>query len=527
MPQDLPAAEPAGAGPIAAPRSGPGTSYAWYALGVLVLVYILNFIDRQLLTILAPEMKRDLGITDAQFGFLYGTAFGVFYSVFGIALGKLADRWSRTRLLALGLATWSAMTALCGLAGNFAQLGAARVGVGVGEATAGPCGLSLLSDLFPPQRRATAIAIYTSGIYLGGGVALSLGTGLAHAWEQAWPAGARPLGLMGWQAAFLGLGLPGLIMAGWVASLIEPRRGRFETTAMAADPSPAQAFAAFGHDVMTILPPFTLIAAARRGAAGLIANLLAIVLIVPVAFALARLVGDPVQWIVLGTGVYAVVSWAQTMRVDDPAGFAQIWRNPALLGVIVGYGLICAIAYSASAFGPSYAMRTFHAAPAQVALIVGGGAAAGGALGTIAGGWLGDRLSRGVYHSRRVLVVIAMLVASLVPQAVIMTTHSLTVFYAGIFPMWFLVSATLGSSAGTVVNIVPARLRGTASATFFLGASLLGLSLGPYAAGRISQATHSLWTGMVTVNAVVPFSLLALALAWQKLDRKERKPGRA
>jgi MFS family permease len=525
MPQDLSAAERGAADGVDAARSGPGAGYAWYALVVLVLVYLLNFIDRQLLTILAPDMKRDLGISDAQFGFLYGTAFGVFYSVFGIPLGKLADRWSRTRLLALGLATWSAMTALCGLSGNFAQLGAARVGVGVGEATAGPCGLSLLSDLFPPRRRATAIAIYTSGIYLGGGFALSLGTGMAHAWDHAWAGGARPLGLMGWQAAFLGLGLPGLAMAAWVSSLIEPRRGRFETTALPADPAPAQAFGAFGRDIMAILPPFTLIAAARRGTAGLIANLIAIALIVPVATGLTLLVGDPVQWIVLGTGVYAVASWAQAMRHEDPEGFARIWRNPPLLGVIVGYGLICAIAYSASAFGPSYAMLTYHAPAAQVALIVGGGGAAGGALGTVTGGWLGDRLSGGIYHSRRVLVTMAMLVLSLLPQGVIMLTHSLTVFYWGIFPMWFLISATLGSSAGTVVNVVPARLRGTASASYFLGASMLGLSLGPYAAGRISQATHSLWTGMVTINAVVPFSLLALAMAWQQLARKERHAG--
>jgi MFS family permease len=501
---------------------GPGAGYAWYALVVLVLVYTLNFIDRQLLTILAPDIKHDLGITDAQFGFLYGTAFGVFYSVFGIPLGKLADRWSRKRLLALGLATWSAMTALSGMAGNFTQLGAARIGVGVGEATAGPCGFSLLSDLFPPRRRATVIAIYTSGIYLGGGLALSLGTGLAHAWDHAFAGGVRPLGLAGWQAAFLGLGLPGLVMAVWVASLREPRRGRFETTALVADPSPAEAFAAFGRDVMAIVPPFTLVAAARRGMAGLRANLMALLLVAIVATGLTLVLGDRVQWIVLGTGVYAVVSWAQSMRHDDPAGFALIWRNPALIGVNVGYGLSCALSYSASAFGPLYAINTFHAPPAQVALFVGGGAAAGGALGTVAGGWLGDWLSGGHHHARRVAVVMVMMVLAMIPEGVMMTTRSVTVFYAGVFPLWFLLSATLGSSAGTVVNVVPPRLRATASASFFLCASMLGLSLGPYMAGRISLATHSLWTGMIAIVAVVPVALLALGYAWRHLARQER-----
>jgi MFS family permease len=502
--------------------AGPGPAYAWYALVVLVLVYVLNFIDRQLLTILAPDIKHDLGISDAQFGFLYGTAFGVFYSVFGIPLGKLADRWSRKRLLALGLATWSLMTALSGLAGSFGQLGAARVGVGVGEATAGPCGFSLLSDLFAPRRRATVIAIFTSGIYLGGGLALSIGTGLAHAWDRAFAAGARPFALAGWQAAFLGLGLPGVLMALWVASLREPRRGRFEATAMAPDMATPDAFAAFGNDVVAIVPPFTLIAAARRGGAGLRANLLALAAIVVAGAGLAWLLGDPVQWVVLGTGVYAVVSWAQSMRHDDPASFALIWRNPALVGVNVGYGLTCALAYSAAAFGPLYAMQTFHAAPAQVALIVGGGAAAGGALGTIAGGWLGDWWSGGLHHARRVLVIIAMLVLAMIPELVMMTTRSRVVFYYGVFPLWFLLSATLGSSAGTVVNVVPPRLRATASASFFLGASMLGLSLGPYAAGRISQATHSLWVGMVCITAVIPFALVALAFAWRDLVRMER-----
>ena len=96
--------------------------YAWYMLAVLVLVYVANYVDRQLLTILAPELKRDLGISDAEFGFLYGTAFGVFYALFGIPLGRLADRWSRTRLLALGLTVWSLTTALSGLSRSFAPI---------------------------------------------------------------------------------------------------------------------------------------------------------------------------------------------------------------------------------------------------------------------------------------------------------------------------------------------------------------------------------------------------------------------
>jgi MFS family permease len=246
--------------------------YSWYVLGVLVLVYFVNFVDRQLLTILAVDIKRDLAITDSQFGFLYGTAFGVFYALFGIPLGKLADRWSRVRLLTWGLTVWSAMTVFSGLSRNFMQLGLARVGVGVGEATAGPCAYSLLSDYFPPNRRATAVAIYSSGIYIGGGLALLLGTSISGAWDHAFVAGARPFGLAGWQAAFLAVGLPGLLLAVWVQKLREPIRGYWEDARPAA-PEPAT-WGAFARDLGTIVPPFTMLAAARRGPKALAGNLL-------------------------------------------------------------------------------------------------------------------------------------------------------------------------------------------------------------------------------------------------------------
>ena len=113
-------------------------AYAWYALLVLVLVYALNFIDRQILSILAQDIKRDLGLEDAQIGFLYGTAFAVFYALFGIPLGRLADSWYRGRLIAVGLGLWSSMTVLSGFATSFGMLATARIGVGIGEASASP-----------------------------------------------------------------------------------------------------------------------------------------------------------------------------------------------------------------------------------------------------------------------------------------------------------------------------------------------------------------------------------------------------
>lgn len=125
-----------------------GGRYAKYVLFVLVLVYVFNFIDRQILSILAEEIKADIGISDAQIGFLYGTAFAVFYAVFGIPLGRLADVWVRKSLISLGLSFWSVMTALSGTARDFGSLAVFRFGVGVGEASATPAAFSMLSDYF-------------------------------------------------------------------------------------------------------------------------------------------------------------------------------------------------------------------------------------------------------------------------------------------------------------------------------------------------------------------------------------------
>ncbi|HKJ24977.1 MAG TPA: MFS transporter, partial [Myxococcota bacterium] len=201
-------------------------AYASYVLFVLVVVYLFNFIDRQLPSILAERIKADFAVSDADLGFLYGTAFAVFYAIFGIPLGRLADVWSRRSLVAVGLAFWSAMTALSGFSRSLDELKMARIGVAVGEASATPAAYSMLSDYFPASLRATALSVYSSGIYLGGGLALFVGGRVVGHWDAAYAGRAAPLGLSGWQATFLLVGLPGLLMALWVRSLREPARGQ-------------------------------------------------------------------------------------------------------------------------------------------------------------------------------------------------------------------------------------------------------------------------------------------------------------
>ena len=209
------------------PESGSETGgpYRWYVLGVLVVAYLFNYVDRHILSILAEEVKRDIGLDDAQIGFLYGTAFAVFYAVFGAPFGRLADSWVRKNLIAIGLVLWSSMTVLTGFARTFGALATFRVGVGIGEASLTPCAYSLIVDYFPQRLRATALALYSSGIYFGAGVGFVLGGFIIDTWNNAFPDGSAPLGLRAWQAAFLIVGLPGLLMAGWVWSLREPVRG--------------------------------------------------------------------------------------------------------------------------------------------------------------------------------------------------------------------------------------------------------------------------------------------------------------
>src|SRR5215217_2654709 len=291
------------------------TRYAWYALFVLVLVYIINFIDRQIISILAQDIKQDLKVDDAQIGFLYGTAFAVFYALFGIPLGRLADSWYRGRLIAVGLGLWSSMTVLSGFATSFGMLATARIGVGIGEASASPAAYSMISDSFPKEKRATALSIYSAGLYIGGALSLPIGGLVLSRWKAAWPDPATaPLGLAGWQAAFLAVGVPGLLLALWVLTLREPQRGASDGM-----PQPIvrpNAWREFGRELVAILPPLTLLNVARIPGA-LKTNLAVLVLVVAAGYGLYRLTGDGPQWLAYGTGVYAIFSWIQSLKHRD------------------------------------------------------------------------------------------------------------------------------------------------------------------------------------------------------------------
>ncbi len=184
-------------------------AYSYYALGLLTFVYVMNFLDRQIIYILFPLIKKEMVFTDTQLAILGGTSFAIFYTLLGIPFGRLADRTSRTKLIAIGLAVWSLFSGLTGFADGFWTLFACRVMVGVGEATLGPAAISLLADYFSPSKRATVTSVYSMGIAVGAGFAALAGGYLSQ---------------FGWREAFFIVGFPGIFFAVLVFLLREPQR---------------------------------------------------------------------------------------------------------------------------------------------------------------------------------------------------------------------------------------------------------------------------------------------------------------
>ena len=190
-----------------------GGNYKWFVLGMLTLVYTFNFIDRQILVILQEPIKAELGLTDTQLGLLTGLAFAALYVTLGIPIARWADLSNRKNIVALSLGVWSAMTALSGSVQNFLQMLLARIGVGIGEAGGSPPAHSMISDYFPPEKRATAISIYSTGIYLGILMGYVIGGVIAK--------------LYGWRIAFYSMGIPGILLAIFIYFVIkEPIKGQ-------------------------------------------------------------------------------------------------------------------------------------------------------------------------------------------------------------------------------------------------------------------------------------------------------------
>jgi len=386
-------------------------------LALLLVAYIFNYLDRQILAILASGIRADLHLDDAQFGLLAGPPFAILYSVLGIPFAFLADRTSRSRVIAAAVAFWSAFTGLCGTASSFLQFFVFRMGVGIGEAGGVAPSYALIADYFEPRRRARALAIFSLGVPIGLSLGMLLGAYIAHA--------------VSWRAAFFTMGIAGLILAPVMLIVV--------------------------RDV-----PRPNVAASA-----------------PISQVFPMLARKPVFWLM---------------------AFA------ASSSSLCGYGL--------ATWTPSVLERSFHLGLIERGQFMASVVFIGGCAGVFAGGWLADRLGhrdRGWYAR---LPAIAWLITAPTFAAGLMAPSLWLAWPLLLIPnalniLW------LGPVITAVQHLVPRPMRSTASASFLLINNLIGLGVGPYLIGAISDALkHSYGAESLRYAAVgcTLFYLLAAAL---------------
>lgn len=520
-----------GPDPYVKPDGTLGTRTAWYALTLVVLMQAMSMVDRQVLSILLPRIKADLKVGDAEMGLLYGTVFALFYALFSLPLGRLTDGWVRTKLLGISLLGWSLATGLAGFAKGFTVLAISRLGVGIGEASAQPAGLSLLSDTFPKEKRGMIGAAMAVAVALGLGAALTIGGSIADWWDATWPDRVQaPLGFAGWQAAFIGAALPGIVLAFLMWRLPEPQRGLADGIKAPADPHPFKAsFRLLG----AILPVgIWLYFLNKRASAAMWAlNLLVLAVIViggvslthwtdslrsanPAAF--FGLTGNGVQWLVSGFGFYVLFNWFQSMKLGDKVSFAVMLGSPALLVVIVMAALQTSLNYAVMAFTPSYLIGHFNQSATQVGLIFGPFIAALGVLGPVISGPLSDWSEKRFKGGRLVITLVSLIISPLCAMAVY-TTDSLAMFY--VFFIAFSLSTTmwLPSIYATLVELVLPRMRGMVTSFYILAVTLLGQGMGPYAVGLMSDRNGGdLAAAILDLYWVaVPIVILSAVAIWR------------
>lgn len=366
-----------------------------YTLFILVVVYTFNFIDRQIVGILAVPIKADLNLSDTELGLMGGLAFALFYTGLGIPVAMLADRFSRTWIMTGALTIWSAMTAACGLATNFGQLFIARLGVGVGEAGGVAPAYSLISDYFPPHQRARALSVYSFGIPIGSAIGIVFGGIIAS--------------LINWRYAFFIVGLSGIILAPVFRMTIkEPLRGRFDRQRT------------------------------ERQAPGLKAIL-------------RTLSHKPSFWL-LAVG--------------------------ASCSSMMGYGVFFWL--------PSFFVRSFNLTLLNASLYFGAVLLIGGLAGIWMGGWLGDRFG----HNQRAQYarIPAIAFVATVPFYIlaILSPNLVLTFLVLLVPT-ALGLAWLGPVIAAIQHLVRPDMRATASAVFLFINNLIGIGLGTYAIGALSD----------------------------------------
>ena len=238
----------------------PPRAYAWTVVAILIGTAIVSYTDRQVLSLLVDPIRRDLAIGDTRMSLLLGTAFAIVYGVAGLPLGWLADRVSRRNLIVAGVAVWSLGTIACGLSRDFDELFASRVVVGLGEAVLSPAAISLISDIFPPSRRGTAVGAFLSGIAIGIGASILIGGGVLRAVEAGVFAGTPLAPLAAWRLVLILIGVPGLLWTAAIFAIREPvRRG---AAAVIGGTRESGLGATAGRGLLRVAPIYVVVAAA-------------------------------------------------------------------------------------------------------------------------------------------------------------------------------------------------------------------------------------------------------------------------
>ena len=404
----------------------------YLALSLLLLVYIFNFADRVLLGVMAMPIKLDLGLSDTQLGLLGGTAFALFYATLGVPIAWFADRHSRTWIVTIAITVWSGFTALCGFATNFAQLFAARLCVGVGEAGGVAPSYSLISDYFPPHQRARALGFYSFGIPIGSALGLAFGGFIATTFD--------------WRVAFIAMGVAGIIIAPVFKALVrEPVRGGFDVNVPANPPR-------FGE-------------------------------------ALRILKGKPSFWLIsLGSSLAATAS------------------------------------YGISFWIPSFYVRSFDLVLGLVSMIYAGVILVGGVGGAWAGAWITDKFGP-TRPTSYVLVPICALLFSLPFYIAAVTVGSAPLSAALLVVPTALGSMGYGPILTAIQHVSPPSMRTTSSAIFLLINNIIGLGLGSFILGFISDALllrfaeESLRYALIAGAGFYVLSAASYALASRRIAR--------
>jgi MFS family permease len=513
------------------------SSAGWYALFLVSSAQAMSLLDRQILSILAPAIRADLQIGDAELGLLYGTVFSLFYALFSLPLGRLVDGWIRTRLLAICIAAWSVFAGLSAFAAGFTLLAISRLGVGIGEGATQPAANSIIFDTFPREKRGTAMAALGIATALGLGLSMTLGGVVAHEWDLRFPDGG-PGGFSGWQFAFLVAAAPGLLLAWLIYRLKEPTRGQMDGIAAPADPHPFKASAA----VLGAVTPganWFYLWHRNAGAKQWTINLVSLAVIAAVCLYMmgalqeysprpdTKLFGlsfnaHELQWFVVGFGAFVILNLFQSLKLTDRPTY-NVVTSPSVLLLIVVAGLQTSINYGVMGFTPSFLGREYGLDLAQTGLRFGLLAAALGLVGPVIAGPLSDWLTVRMGGRGRVWLTIFSLGVS--PFAGIWTYSAVTEsdFYLRFIVYSIILTLWLPPLYSLLYDLVLPRMRGITSSLFIIMTTLLGLGMGPYFVGIVSDKLKGdLGQAIISINVVTPAIVVILFVILFRINREEK-----